>query len=616
MKALRCCFWIGIFSIVLMTGACKFGNVSMTILQTSDVHHHASGYGPFLDYTPLDTADEDCVLGGYARLGALIKDIRAKQARKGVPTLLFDSGDFLMGTVYDLTADNPIAMQFFSQMGYNAVTLGNHEFDWSPQGLAMLLMNARANGFSVPVVATNAVTDPDDPGDDGVEYLCATGAIVNKTIIELPGGGKVGILGLMGEDADEKAPVAPPVTFNHDYAFIQGCVDDLRNNDGVHLVVVLSHGGVEQDGTGDDADLAANVTGIDIIASGHFHTATHEAQVAGPSETIIFSPGEYGEYLSRLDITYNIFLRKIVKYTFTLIEVDDTTAGDPATQGLVDGYHAEINADLAENLDIQLDSPITATTFDLEKAPLQVSGIGSLCADSLRAVASKLASLNGGIPCDVSIVASGVIRDDIYPGRSGVVTFSDVFNMLPLGLSPYDPSVPGYPLMSIYASAADIYKICEVGLTFAPMMGSDYYLNFSGIKIDYNPAYAQMLQGVRAVYVCPVDDTLNLAEGTLLDPADTGLYHIVVDLYALQMLNVVNNYLIPAGIAPVVPRDADGNPVDFSNLIGYRIDAGGGQELKEWMAPLKYLPGLGGSIPAGVYGPGGTFTQRVNFVAY
>ena len=604
MKAVKWVLWIGIFSIILMLGACKFGNVSMTILQTSDIHHHASGYGPFNDYTPLDTTDNDSVLGGYARLATLIGGIRAQQAAKDIPTLLFDSGDFFMGTVYDLTASDPIALKFIEVMEYDAVTLGNHEFDWSPAGLAMLLSNAANNGFDVPVLATNTITDGiAGTGDDGIEYLTSQGVIVNKKIIDLPCGGKIGVLGLMGEDADDKAPVAPPITFNHDYAFIQECVNDLRNNDGVQLVVVLSHGGVNKDGTGDDADLANNVKGIDIIASGHFHTATTDAQVTGDSDTIIFSPGSYGEYLSRLDVTYNIFLRKIVNYKFNLIPVDDTIPGNAIVQGMVEQYHDAMNASLAP-LGVQLGSPISTTSFALNKASLQVTGIGSLCADSLRAVANSIATLNDEDPYQVGVVASGVIRDAIYPGSTGVITFSDVYNMLPLGISPYDPSIPGYPLMSVYATGADIYTICEVALTFASMIGSDYYLNFSGLKINYNPAYAPYFQGVTEVSVYDPDDSLCMGTPTLIDRSDPAtLYRIVVDLYALQMLNVLNDYLalyrIPASINPVNPS---------------LINAEAGQEFKEWMAPLNFLPGLGGSIPSAVYGPGGIVLDRVNIM--
>lgn len=594
MKPLRVGVWIAISLIVLMSSACIFGNVTITILQTSDVHNHASGYGPALDYTPMDTTDKDTVLGGYSRLAAIINKIRKEQASKHIPVLLFDSGDFFMGTVYDLTASNPIALKFFSMMGYDAITPGNHEFDWSPSGLALLLSNGVAGGFKVPVVASNMIV----PEGNVLQGLVNTGVIVNKKVIEFPYGGKVGILGLMGNDSDTKAPVAAPVTFNHDYAAIQQQVDDLKTNDCAQMVIVLSHGGAEKDGTGEDADLAANVNGIDVICSGHFHTATQDAIVKGPSNTIIFSPGEYGEYLSRLDVTYNIFLRKVVDYKFTLIPVDDKVKGDPTIQAMVDQYNAGINAQLsAANLPSMKD-PISSTTFALEKASLTVTGIGSLAADSLRAVANQLKALNDGNPYQIGVVASGVIRDDIYPGKTGAVTFSDVYNMLPLGISPNDQSVPGYPLMSVYATGLDVYTICEVGLSLSQMMGSDYYLNFSGLKIDYDPLQAATFSGVQAVYVHDPADTFCAGPTTLIDPYDPStLYHIVVDLYALQMLNVVNSYGFSI------------TPLDVSFID--RDPATGVQEIKEWMAPLNFLPALGGSIPAAVYGPGGIAMGRV-----
>ncbi len=597
MKKVKWAALAGTLLLILMTSACWFGNVTVTILQTSDVHHHASGYGPFLDYTPLDTTDGDGITGGYARLAALIKSIREEQKRKCIPTLVFDSGDFTMGTVYDLTAADPISLKFFQMMKYDAITLGNHEFDWGPQGLAMLLSNAATNGFTVPVVATNMVV----PEDNELQGIKDAGIIVGTKVLQHTCGVKVGIIGLMGPDSDSKAPLADPVTFNHDYAFIQQQVDYLKKTRKVDVVIALSHGGVENSGTGDDAVLASNVTGIDIIASGHYHTATGEPLVIGPSKTIIFSPGEYGKYLSRLDVTYNIFTRKLVDYEFTLIPVDDSVQGDPQIQAVVDAYNAQIGATLNSAGLPALDAPITTTTFALEKSSFQVTGIGSLAADSLRAVANALSPLNGSVPFDIGVVASGVIRDDIYPGKTGIVTFSDVYNMLPLGISPYDPSVPGYPLMSVYASGEDVYTICEVALSFAPLIGSDYYLNFSGISIDYDPAGASTFQGVQGVYLHDPTDIFCIEEpNEIISPYDPDrLYRIVVDLYALQMLYIVNNYIAPNSIDPINPLPIDRDPAD------------GVQDLKEWMAPVSFLPQLGGTIPLAVYGPGGLAMGRV-----
>src|SRR3990172_4755023 len=95
---------------------------SFTLLQTSDVHHHAGGFGPAKDYTPLKTSDKDSVMGGYARIASII-------IREGLnscdPLLVVDSGDFTMGTFYDMTlAQDPISLRFFQVMAYDAATLG------------------------------------------------------------------------------------------------------------------------------------------------------------------------------------------------------------------------------------------------------------------------------------------------------------------------------------------------------------------------------------------------------------------------------------------------------------------------------------------------------------
>jgi 5'-nucleotidase/UDP-sugar diphosphatase len=580
--------------------------LEFTILQTSDVHDHASGYGPFIDYTPY-ILNNDGVRGGFARLATLIGMVRQNQAAAGVPTLLFDSGDFNMGTAYDFTAGNPINLQFIQAIGYDAVTLGNHEFDWSPQGLAMLLGNGLAHGFSVPIVASNMASNGSALG------FLPPDTIVGKKIITLQDGIKIGLLGLMGPDADIDAPVAPPVTFNHDYGFIQSLVKDLRDNDGVDLVVVLSHGGVECDGTGDDADLAQHVSGIDIIASGHYHTATHSAIVTGPSNTIIFSPGQYGEYLSRLDASYSPDLDRVVEYELNLLDVNDTVPGNPAIQQMVEGYNTAINATLVAAGLPQLSDPVTTTSFDLQLSPFQVTGLGSLCADAVRNVANAVAPFNyPDSPINIGVVASGVIRDPLLKGNTGVISFMDTYNSLPLGISPYQTSPLGYPLMHAYLNGMEVYTMCEVGLSLSQMIGMDYYLNFSGLKIVYDPSQAMTFQGVQAVYLYSPDDPFCTATPTLINPYDPGnLYHVAVDLYALEMLNVVTGYGFP-----LEPKKADGTPLTPADYINYRIDATpdpGVMELKEWMALLNYLPTLGSTIPADIYGPDGAVMDRISY---
>src|SRR6185436_16372699 len=125
----------------------------ITIIQTTDIHDHANGATHNgLDVDPVNGTS---LVGAYSRIAAYINGVRTSA---GHPVILVDSGDWTMGTLYDLTlASQPLALYFLNAMKYDAVTLGNHEFDYTPRGLAQMLGAARtAFGFAIPIVASNA----------------------------------------------------------------------------------------------------------------------------------------------------------------------------------------------------------------------------------------------------------------------------------------------------------------------------------------------------------------------------------------------------------------------------------------------------------------------------
>ena len=173
------------------------------------------------------------------------------------------------------------------------------------------------------------------------------------------------------------------------------------------------------------------------------------------------------------------------------------------------------------------------------------------------------------------------------------------------------------------AGRSEMWWLPEIGwYEFYPADGGyawswlEYYY-FDGVYYMWDVALAYAFpgfNGVRAVYTYSPTDPFCLGPATLVNPFAPGLYHIAVDLYALQMLNVVTGYGFP-----IVPKDASGTPIPPANYINFRIDFSpdpGVQEFKEWMAPLYFLPGLAGGIPPAIYGPGGAALGRVNFVTY
>ena len=185
--------------------------------------------------------------------------------------LLLDAGDFMMGTLFELlatTASPELAMMH--ALGYDATTIGNHELDWTPHGLAGILQAAVTNDVTFPILSSNMKFSAADPGDDELAALASAGVIQPK-LVKMVGGLKVGFFGLLGANAAQVTPQAAPLTFDPIDVAAARMVKELRETDQVDLVIALSHSGIDHDGQGEDAVLAAKVPGIDIIISGHTH---------------------------------------------------------------------------------------------------------------------------------------------------------------------------------------------------------------------------------------------------------------------------------------------------------------------------------------------------------
>ena len=344
--------------------------------------------------------------------------LRMSKGAKNV--LLCDSGDFTMGTVYTMTlpSTSPLSFMFISMMQYDAVTIGNHETDLGPNALASFITSAQANKaapFTTPIVASNM----DASASASMNALVTNNTIVKSMIIE-KAGIKIGLLGQMGINAAFDSPNAAPLTFNHDYCgTLQTQVNALRAS-GAKLVVLLSHEGFTVDPStgfakGNDADLAKNVSGIDVILSGHLHINQTAVKAAANCDTILVEPGAYGEYIARLDLEININSGKITSYTSTNVPINDTINGDssmdyvvstlvnpalntaltPAFTGLrLTGVHSILDT-VALN-----DAPITTDSIT-PGFPVGESVLGNLAADSYRnAINGIWASAYGAVWLD------------------------------------------------------------------------------------------------------------------------------------------------------------------------------------------------------------------------
>jgi 5'-nucleotidase/UDP-sugar diphosphatase len=596
----------------------------VTLLQTTDIHSHASGVVPFESYTPMTPGNGSVITGGFARLATVINETRDAKTANGSAVLLVDSADWSMGTVYDfLWNTDPPYLKFLQAMKYDVTTLGNHEWDYGPDKLATMITAAQnASGFNVPIVASNTFFD----NVTGLLALQANGSIVTTYVKTLPNGLKIGFIGLIGAGAVDDAPNAPPVTFKPDWAgadkaYIQGIVDDLRNNQTVNVVIALSHSGIDPTTvpvSGDDIELAKNINGIDIIASGHLHIMTpviiDQANINTPNPTNIthiICAGSYTTNLAQLDFTATA--NGVTDLVLTNHPINDSIPGDSAINAMVLDMDTEIDTLIAP-LGIGIaDVEATMGNFSLEGAYSGSSsggenGLGNLIADSLRYAGTEPSNFT------IGAFATGMIRDPLIANQN--VTFADLFRVVPLGITRAEDqnnSYPGYPELKIYLNGTEIWDVCRFnGIIAATGLYTDAFIHLSGIQYSYHYAAFPQIAVVDSVKAYAWNDYNCTGTPTEDVDQDTALYPVIIDSYVIDMLlsPSIQDLLSLFGIS-IQPKFANGTRVNASNMLTARLDkdaeTGGVQEEHAWSALLDYLTdpiangGLSGAIPADPY---------------
>ncbi|MEO5767390.1 MAG: 5'-nucleotidase C-terminal domain-containing protein [Polyangia bacterium] len=585
----------------------------LLILHTNDIHSHFMGQAPERDYTPA-TLSDDTTTGGLARLSSAIAAARAQAATANTPVLLLDGGDFMMGTLFEFLAlAQAPELQFLQSAGYDATTIGNHELDWTPKGFAGILAKARTQQVTVPILSSNMTFSATSTGDDELEALAALGAIQKKLVktigaTDTSPGLKVGFFGLLGADAEQVTPQKAPLTFEGIETAAARMVTELRTVDKVDLVIALSHSGIDSTGKGEDADLAAQVPGIDIIISGHTHDKLDQPAVVG--KTLIVTAGSYGRFLGHLELSVSPAgaagePATVAMDRYTLQNIDDTVPGDVAEQQTIDTLIGALDTQLASS-GLQYRGVVAKTAADLPLVAYGESPVGNLVTDAYRTMG---AALQPSDPPVIGVEANGQLRADILKGTTGEIWFADLFRVTPIGIGPNQ--LPGFPLVTFYLNAKDIASGLELG--GAPELVPDqYFLQMSGLKVEYDmskPPFGRV-------------SSLKLVTGAaeqVLDVNDTTkCYKVIATNYVAGLLGVVNTFTNKA-LSVTAKDKACTTAIDATDPARF-VDADPTtpttvEELKQWQAILKYVTGrppVGGvpTVPATYATSQGRITKK------
>ena len=367
--------------------------------------------------------------GGMAWIAKMVSDERAKNPEG---TLLLSAGDMFQGTPISNLFHGKSVIEVMNRMGFDAMTLGNHEFDWG-----MEAFNEMRAAASFPFLSANIV--------DGKGRLLPG---VKPYIIIRKKGLKIAVIGMTtpethyaSKPGNLKGYRVIPVE-----KILPAMIEKVRK-EGAGTVIVLSHMGLDE-----DREIASAVKGIDLIVGGHSHTEVKRPVVV--DNTIIVQAGYYGQKLGVMKISVDTASGKIVQYPERRI-LRKVKAGphdpyDTAVAAIIKKYDDQIREEFGR--------VVGETLVDLAKRPYE-SNLGNLVCDAMRKATGA----------DVAIQNNGGIRTTIPKGK---ITLEQVYMLLP-----FDNN-----LMTMNLTGAQISGILEQNAKTEGM------LQVSGLKVVYNLA--------------------------------------------------------------------------------------------------------------------------------
>lgn len=321
-----------------------------------------------------------------------------------------------------------MAAEFMNQLGYDGMTVGNHEFDDGPK-----ILRGFVDTVNFPVLMSNA--------DISGEALLSD-AIEKSTIIER-GGERIGLIGLTPENTDELASPGPNVTFTDPVAAVQAEVDRLTA-EGVNKIIVLSHSGYNA-----DMAIAAATTGVDVIVGGHSNTLLGDSEDAVGAyatmvgDTAIVQAYAYGKFLGELNVTFDDD-GMITEASGAPLLIDGTVAEDATAKERI----AELALPLDEIRNRVVAETAGVLTGDRAVCRQMECDMGNLIADAMLArVADQ------GI--DIALQNSGGIRANIDAGE---VTMGEVLTVLPFQNTLSTFQISGETLMAALENAVSQHE--------------------------------------------------------------------------------------------------------------------------------------------------------------
>ncbi len=440
----------------------------LTILQLNDLHGYLEPH-PEVFRGAGEFTYRSC--GGLARIATYFKQVRTENPGA---VLALDNGDTFHGTYAAVQSRGESMLPLTNALGFDAMTL-HWEFAYGPDRVRQM-----SAGLRYPMLACNC-------------YDKASGSLVfPPTAVVERAGLRVGIVGVACHIVDKTMPASysEGVRFTLGNEELPGHIDYLRSNERVDLVVVLSHLGFAQ-----DAKLAAQVPGIDILVSGHTHNRLYEPVWIG--RTPIIQSGCHGSFIGRLDVTLEA--GKVADVRHALVPMDERVPEEAQMKEAVDAV-MEPHRDFLDQLVGHAASP-------LDRATSLEASMDNVLLDAIAAAAGSEIAFSNGWRYGAPILPGPVSMEQLWnivptqpPVSTVEITGEELQAMLEANLERTYSADP-------YCQMGGYVKRCRgLNMYFKPENPKGYRIEellVEGAPVQRNRVYlAAMLgeQGVPAKY--------------------------------------------------------------------------------------------------------------------
>jgi 5'-nucleotidase / UDP-sugar diphosphatase len=488
---------------------------ALTLLHTNDTHaaHQPNGDGN----------------GGVAILAGLINQIREESEN----TLLVDAGDRFSGTLFHTVYQGADQVQVMNLLGYQAMALGNHEFDNGDDVLAEFI-----NGVEFPVLAANL---------DVTNSTELNNLVEPYTIVEV-NGEQIGVIGLVTADTVEIANPGENVEFSDDYAGAANEAAAALTEQGVNKIVLLTHTGFSV-----DSDFITSLENVDVVIGGHSHTLFSnqnagaadqypvEFETAGGAVVYYGQSGANTQYLGRMDLEFDAE-GVVVDAEGDSIFLSRYIAPDQEASDLIAELYTEVEALVLEETGATTEVELVG---DRTVCRIEECALGNLIADAMRA----------GTGAQIAIMNAGGIRANI---DEGPITLGDLLTVQPFGNLTSTFEITGADVIAALENGVSAVVVTDGVVSRDDLSGR--FPQVSGIRYTFDPTQAE---GSRIVSV-----EVEGEDGTFSPIDEAATYTVVTNNF---VRNGGDGYTVFAENA-VAPYDF--GLVDYETTANYFLELG------------------------------------------